>query len=203
MKRPTEKLSSFASLIVYSMSQDSPASRSTPTGTNTPLDPNSKKQTYLAGSKALDSLAKLIQATESFFHPSNYGAWAPHLGRFLQTLTWEFHRRVKVSLHISDPRIRADSKFAAGGGTRRLQDATGVEDHSRHSTSLRSHNEDGRLTFDVLSRSSHYRQLSVSAEDDGDPRTGSRLPRCSRTSLPGTRNSPRSMSFFSMNHFFG
>ena len=97
MKRPTEKLSSFAGLLVYSMSQDSPASGATPNGTNTPAVSNAPKQkTYLAGSKALDSLAKLIQATESFFHPSNYGAWAPHLGRFLQTLTWEFHRRVKV-----------------------------------------------------------------------------------------------------------
>lgn len=38
-----------------------------------------KEKTYLAGSKALDALAKLIQATEGFFHPSNYGAWAPHL----------------------------------------------------------------------------------------------------------------------------
>jgi proteasome activator subunit 4 len=31
--------------------------------------------TYLAGSRALDSLAKLIASTESFFHPSNSGTW--------------------------------------------------------------------------------------------------------------------------------
>jgi proteasome activator subunit 4 len=30
---------------------------------------------FLAGSKALDSLDKLITSTESFFHPSNSGSW--------------------------------------------------------------------------------------------------------------------------------
>ena len=34
-----------------------------------------KNQTYLGGSKALDSLAKMIASTESFFHPSNSGTW--------------------------------------------------------------------------------------------------------------------------------
>jgi proteasome activator subunit 4 len=34
-----------------------------------------KPKTYLAGSKALDSLAKLILSTEHFFHPTNSGAW--------------------------------------------------------------------------------------------------------------------------------
>lgn len=96
MKRPTEKLGSFATLIVYSMARDSPPTGSTPLGSRggsanassddlknaTNLGTGEKKErTYLAGSKALDSLAKLIQATESFFHPSNYGAWAPHLVR--------------------------------------------------------------------------------------------------------------------------
>ena len=32
-------------------------------------------RTYTGGSKALDSLVKLIASTESFFHPSNSGAW--------------------------------------------------------------------------------------------------------------------------------
>ncbi|GAA5921528.1 hypothetical protein JCM1841_000553 [Sporobolomyces salmonicolor] len=127
MKRPTEKLGSFAALIVYSMSNDSAPSGSTPFGSKFPsrsgsragsragspgpgARPNShgllgiatanltrvkKDRTYLAGSKALDALAKLIQATESFFHPSNYGRWAPMLGRFLQNVTWEFLKRWK------------------------------------------------------------------------------------------------------------
>jgi Proteasome-substrate-size regulator, mid region len=32
-------------------------------------------KSYIGGSKALDSLVKLIASTESFFHPSNSGAW--------------------------------------------------------------------------------------------------------------------------------
>jgi len=35
----------------------------------------SQPKTYLAGSKALDSLARMIASTESFFHPSNSGSW--------------------------------------------------------------------------------------------------------------------------------
>lgn len=34
-----------------------------------------KGKTYLAGSKALDSLARLIASVESFFHPTNSGDW--------------------------------------------------------------------------------------------------------------------------------
>lgn len=45
-------------------------------------------KTYLAGSKALDSLAKLIASTEGFFHPSNSGSWTVDV-RFLITLSTE------------------------------------------------------------------------------------------------------------------
>lgn len=92
---------SLARIIVYSMAPDSvpvpPSNAPTPffsplpSGMNTPQIPTStlgeylaaplgKKccsgiQTFLGGSKALDSLARLIASTESFFHPSNSGPW--------------------------------------------------------------------------------------------------------------------------------
>ncbi|GAA5854935.1 hypothetical protein JCM8547_004128 [Rhodosporidiobolus lusitaniae] len=121
MKRPTERLGSFAAIIVYSMAVDAYPQGGTPMGSRVPSRPGSpgpgakpsghgllgqalgvdakrgaggkKEKTYLAGSKALDALAKLIQATESYFHPSSYGRWAPLLGRFLQNVTWEFLKR--------------------------------------------------------------------------------------------------------------
>ena len=45
-----------------------------------------KTKMYLAGSRALDSLAKLIATVESFFHPSNSGAWTADVSFFLFTL---------------------------------------------------------------------------------------------------------------------
>lgn len=92
---------SLARIIVYSMAPDSipsppsnaptPAFTPLPSGMNTPQLRNSsakdylsvplikaghsKYHTYLAGSKALDSLVRLIASTESFFHPSNSGNW--------------------------------------------------------------------------------------------------------------------------------
>lgn len=39
-----------------------------------------KTKTYIAGSKALDSLAKLIASTEGFFHPTNSGSWTSDVG---------------------------------------------------------------------------------------------------------------------------
>jgi proteasome activator subunit 4 len=110
MKRPTEKLGSFAALIVYSMSVDAPVAGA---GASRPASPGKKNErTYLAGSKALDALAKLIQATEGFFHPSNYGAWAPHLVSFAVWL-------ISVGV-VADPGVvvtRADSCRTSPGST--------------------------------------------------------------------------------------
>ena len=49
-----------------------------------------KTKTYLAGCKALDSLAKLIASTESFFHPTNSGSWTSDVCLFcyIARLQW-------------------------------------------------------------------------------------------------------------------
>ncbi|KAF4605508.1 hypothetical protein EYR40_004292 [Pleurotus pulmonarius] len=88
--------SALAKIIVYSMSVDGPertTTAGTPAGDSRSLPSHSNG--YLAGSKALDSLEKLITCTESFFHPSNSGAWSLSLTTFLHRLTAEFIRRVK------------------------------------------------------------------------------------------------------------
>jgi proteasome activator subunit 4 len=51
-------------------------------------------KTYLAGSKALDSLVKLIASTEGFFHPTNSGAWTADV-RFARVTAYN-----KVTNHI-------------------------------------------------------------------------------------------------------
>ena len=92
-----EDTDALARIIVYSMAQDGiPAPESTagspmftplPSGVSTPVfmmtpvadylsAPLSlSHQVFVGGSKALDSLARLIASTESFFHPSNSGSW--------------------------------------------------------------------------------------------------------------------------------
>ncbi|KIO02352.1 hypothetical protein M404DRAFT_27957 [Pisolithus tinctorius Marx 270] len=112
------RIPSLARIIVYSMAQDgisSPAS-SAPTpmytpitsGVCTPQAPqdsvgdyvtgffhrwNPTQKTYLAGSKALDSLARLVASTEHFFHPTNSGSWTSDLTAFLKYLVYEFNKR--------------------------------------------------------------------------------------------------------------
>ncbi|KAK0456353.1 hypothetical protein EV421DRAFT_1699087 [Armillaria borealis] len=113
------RIPSLARIIVYSMAPDGfPISLSTaptplmtplPSGMNTPQIQSStlkeflsvplgktapsKGKTYLAGSKALDSLAKLIASTESFFHPSNSGAWTTDLSAFIKYIVYDFNKR--------------------------------------------------------------------------------------------------------------
>lgn len=58
-----KSIDSIAKIIVYSLSLDGE------------IRENENQKGYVAGSKALDSLDRLITSTESFFHPSNSGPW--------------------------------------------------------------------------------------------------------------------------------
>ncbi|KAG6902315.1 hypothetical protein C0995_001694 [Termitomyces sp. Mi166 len=117
LPKPNWRITSLARIIVYSMAPDGqaipPSSAPTPlfsplpSGMNTPQIQNSslkeflaaplrKKdqgRAYLAGSKALDSLARLIASTESFFHPSNSGTWTNDLTAFIKYIVYDFNKR--------------------------------------------------------------------------------------------------------------
>ncbi|GBE78103.1 hypothetical protein SCP_0109850 [Sparassis crispa] len=120
LPKPDWRISSLARIIVYSMAPDgiaTPNSRApTPTftpfasGTVTPLPHQNgglgdylsaplakgvhlKAQTYLAGCKALDSLARLIACVEGFFHPTNSGSWTTDLTAFIKFIVYEFNKR--------------------------------------------------------------------------------------------------------------
>ncbi|THV06091.1 hypothetical protein K435DRAFT_44420 [Dendrothele bispora CBS 962.96] len=119
LPKPTWRIVSLARIIVYSMSPDgmpTPASNAPtplftplPSGMNTPAVQTSalsdylsaplakashlKHRTYLGGSKALDSLARLIASVEGFFHPSNSGGWTADLSAFLKFLVYHFNKR--------------------------------------------------------------------------------------------------------------
>ncbi|XP_006454756.1 hypothetical protein AGABI2DRAFT_215246, partial [Agaricus bisporus var. bisporus H97] len=121
LPKPQWRIVSLAKIIVYSMAPDGipvPASNAPtpmfsplPSGMNTPQPQNPAssigdylgsslnkrayvpQKTYLAGSKALDSLARLIASTESFFHPSNSGTWTQDLSAFIKCIASEFNKR--------------------------------------------------------------------------------------------------------------
>lgn len=80
-----------------------------------PLGTRGHSRTYLGGSKALDSLARLIASTESFFHPSNSGTWTNdvrldflhkmspmidgsfQLTAFIKYVVYDFNKRNSIS----------------------------------------------------------------------------------------------------------
>ncbi|KAJ1310179.1 hypothetical protein OPQ81_006923 [Rhizoctonia solani] len=81
VKKNDSRTQSLAILFVYSMALDGPARV------------QDSAMGFVAGSRALDSLDKLITSVESFFHPSNAGQWTLILVSFLQRITYEFNRR--------------------------------------------------------------------------------------------------------------
>ncbi|KAJ2928817.1 hypothetical protein H1R20_g8194, partial [Candolleomyces eurysporus] len=95
IKKSINRMAAIAKLFVYSMRvdgelrQDSPPAR----GSGTSVFP--KQSGFIAGSRALDTLERLIDSTETFFHPSNLGNWTPGLTSLAQRLSLEFLRRSK------------------------------------------------------------------------------------------------------------
>ncbi|KAF8898414.1 hypothetical protein BD779DRAFT_1607229 [Infundibulicybe gibba] len=94
IKKSVNRYHAIATMLVYSMAVDGNVR-----DVNTPKyrdeDRALAQGGFIAGSKALDSLDRLITSTESFFHPSNSGAWTVALTNFIQLLTYEFLKRIK------------------------------------------------------------------------------------------------------------
>ncbi|KAF9243864.1 hypothetical protein BU15DRAFT_71975 [Melanogaster broomeanus] len=90
IKKGISRINALAKLFVYSMALDSPVRGDS--ASTTPA-PQGGQTAYLAGSRAMDTLDRLITSTESFFHPSNSGPWTMLLTNFLQRLTTEFADR--------------------------------------------------------------------------------------------------------------
>lgn len=123
----------LARLFVYSMMED--ASPSLPSAVpspapSTPATPRTAAshppKTSLGGSRVLDSLAKFVQATETFFHPSNSGLWSVKLINFAYCLASHFFHRWLVRLFFSSVPFCAEN-IADSPATRRLRNAPTAE----------------------------------------------------------------------------
>ncbi|KAJ7129977.1 hypothetical protein C8R43DRAFT_1025251 [Mycena crocata] len=95
IKKTISRQQSLAKMLVYSMAVDGPARDSS---VATPRNANEKlvqPTGFVAGSKALDTLDRLITSTESFFHPSNSGPYTISLTAFMQYLSAFFCQRMR------------------------------------------------------------------------------------------------------------
>ncbi|KAH9822994.1 hypothetical protein DFH28DRAFT_1216660 [Melampsora americana] len=81
--KPSDPLESLATIIVYSMSENSTS--------DTP------------DCRALHATAKLLTSMETFFHPSNHGDWSSKLAKFVRHLAWQFARRWTEEAKIDCP----------------------------------------------------------------------------------------------------
>lgn len=92
VKKPVNRFGSLAQAFVYSMAEDGPRLSDVPSSGS---QSNGADSGFTAGSKALDSLARLIRSTESFFHPSNSGIWTIALTSLLASFAVVFQQRWK------------------------------------------------------------------------------------------------------------
>ncbi|KAG0235309.1 hypothetical protein BGW42_005476 [Actinomortierella wolfii] len=74
VSRQDVRLRMFAKFIVYT------------------INPRAEKE--CPADSSLAHLSELVQATESFYHPSNVGVWTNPLASFIQTLAWEWLKRL-------------------------------------------------------------------------------------------------------------
>ena len=71
-------IDALARILVYSMRVDGDIRNSTPAKDSEGASP--LPSGYIAGSKAVESLDRLITSIETFFHPSNTGQWTLSVG---------------------------------------------------------------------------------------------------------------------------
>ncbi|TFK23084.1 ARM repeat-containing protein [Coprinopsis marcescibilis] len=93
IKKGINRINCIAKIFVYSMRVDDEIrDMSTPANA---LDSNSTARQIGSpgGSRALSTLEKLIDSTESYFHPSNTGPWTQSLTSLIQRLCAEFISR--------------------------------------------------------------------------------------------------------------
>ncbi|KAF9474298.1 hypothetical protein BDN70DRAFT_884955 [Pholiota conissans] len=95
IKKSISKIHALAKIFVYSMAVDSEVRETVPANIRVNSNKLPQQIGYIAGSKALDSLDRLITSIESFFHPSNTGLWTLALTTFIQRLGAEFIKRWK------------------------------------------------------------------------------------------------------------
>nr|XP_019009928.1 proteasome activator subunit 4 [Kwoniella pini CBS 10737]OCF48709.1 proteasome activator subunit 4 [Kwoniella pini CBS 10737] len=108
-KKPIDRVQSLAETIIFSMSEDSPFI-TLPSEAATPVagQRSERNRRYLAGSKALDHLSKLLTSCETFFHPSNSGHWSVFLTTFLSHLASNFVERWKSE---EEPQCRTPASW--------------------------------------------------------------------------------------------
>ncbi|KAJ3537454.1 hypothetical protein NMY22_g5581 [Coprinellus aureogranulatus] len=92
IKLPGNRILSISKLFIYSMRVDSEVRQEVASNSR---GSTVKQAGVAAGSRALDTLEKLINSTETFFHPTNLGNWTPQLMLLLQRLSSDFMARWK------------------------------------------------------------------------------------------------------------
>ncbi|KAJ2920211.1 hypothetical protein MD484_g84, partial [Candolleomyces efflorescens] len=95
IKKSINRMAAIAKLFIYSMRVDGEIRQVTPPANSSRQTVFPQQSGFIGGSRALDTLERLIDSTETFFHPSNLGNWTPGLTSLAQRLSLEFLRRYK------------------------------------------------------------------------------------------------------------